>query len=87
MRKATLVIVLALALTGCTLFKKVARTAVDVASVLLCEEVAAAQPEESLDGLTPAQWCEIGKNLRPFADEVLAAKQAASSAHGFGRAD
>lgn len=60
---------------GCAAWKPVARTVTDLASVV-CEGLAA-ENQEQLQGLSPADWCAIQRNLDPFIDAVLAAKQKA----------
>lgn len=72
-------------LGGCAWFnetaKPVLRTIVEVARHL-CLLTAEEQDAAARDGLTPAQFCEAEENLRPFIDEVLAAKQRASGKAG-----
>ena len=85
MRNYTLIFaVIILALNGCAAFKNVARVVNDVAHDL-CMVVAAEQDAEELDGLSPRAWCAIHKNLKPFIDSVLAAKEEAAEKSGFGQ--
>lgn len=59
---------------GCAAFKKVARTANDIAT-MLCEMTAAEYTLQSRDGLSPKQWCEIKEHLDPFLDYILSTPQ------------
>lgn len=70
----TIILIISLLFSGCAAFKQVARTVNDVASVL-CEVVAADYTSAQRDGLSPAEWCAIKKNLDPFLDYVLTAQQ------------
>ena len=74
-----------LLLGGCAWFnenaKPVLRTVAEIARHL-CLLTAEEQDAAARDGLTPAQFCEAEENLRPFVDEVLAAKQRASGKSG-----
>ena len=70
-------------IVGCAALKQVGRTANDAAKIL-CELTASEQPEE-LDKLTPEEWCSIHKNLSPFLDEILSAKQRSEDRLGFSR--
>lgn len=64
-----------LALTiGCATLGKVVRS-IDVIARDLCEIWASEQPRDKL-GLSPADYCAIAENVRPFADAALAAKHA-----------
>ena len=69
-------------LTGCAAFKSNIKTIDNIASDL-CLFAASEQPQEQLNGLSPADFCAVKKHLQPFIDEALAAKMAASSASGF----
>jgi hypothetical protein len=60
---------------GCAAIKPVARTVADLAS-MVCEGLAA-ENRDQLQGLSPEDWCSIQRNLDPFLDAVLAAKQKA----------
>jgi hypothetical protein len=71
------------ALVGCATLKDIGRTANDAARIL-CELVASEQ-KESLNGLSPKEWCDIQKNLDPFISEVLSAKQRSEDKLGFSR--
>lgn len=70
------------ALTGCAAFKSNIKTIDNIASDL-CLFAASDQPEEQLNGLSPADFCAVKKHLQPFIDEALAAKMAAANASGF----
>lgn len=72
---ALLVIGFVVAQIGCAAFKPVARTVADLASVV-CEGLAA-ENQAQLQGLSPEDWCAIQRNLDPFIDAVLAARQKA----------
>lgn len=61
--------------------KPIVRTVVEVARHL-CLLTAEEQDGAALDGMTPADFCAAEENLRPFIDEVLAAKQRASGKAG-----
>lgn len=61
--------------------KPIVRTVVEVARHL-CLLTAEEQDRAALDGMTPADFCAAEENLRPFIDEVLAAKQRASGKAG-----
>ena len=70
---------------GCATFKKVVRSVVSVATDLCW--VVAAENTDKLGGMTPAAWCAIADNIEPFIQEVLAAKDAASSTTGLDAGD
>ena len=69
-------------LTGCAALKSNIKTIDDIASDL-CMFAASEQPQEQLNGLSPADFCAVKKYLQPFIDEALAAKMAAANASGF----
>lgn len=73
MRTAILALLLC-ALCACATLGKVVRT-IDVIARDLCEIWASEQPRDKL-GLSPAEFCAIAENVRPFADAALAAKHA-----------
>lgn len=79
-RKIAVVFSLVL-LLGCAEALPIIRTIVDVARIL-CEQTAAEQPPEQLSGQTAAAWCADPDNLRPFEEETLRAKRAASASAG-----
>jgi hypothetical protein len=54
--------------------KPIARTIADAAR-LLCELGVAEEPPETLQGLSPAAFCAVEDNVRPFVDAALAAQQ------------
>lgn len=70
---ALLVVGFVVAQVACAAIKPVVRTLADVAS-LACEELAA-QNVDQLKGLSAKDWCAIERNLEPFVDALLAAKQ------------
>ncbi len=78
-------LVIALGLGGCAFWnetaKPVLRTIFDFAHGL-CLLSASEQDATSRDGLTPDQFCAIEANVRPFVEQVLRAKQAASAKAG-----
>lgn len=89
MSRSILAAFLVLFLCGCGWLVPTVRTAADIVRCL-CELVATEQLQASpdaLDGLDAEEWCEKEENRRPFAEEVAAAKQAASQRAGFGRGD
>jgi hypothetical protein len=63
-------------ISGCALFKSTARTAND-AGLILCQLFAAEHKEEV--GMSPGDWCAIHRNLQPFIEEALSAKQKAGA--------
>jgi hypothetical protein len=69
----------------CAAAKGVARTVNDAARIL-CELVAAEQPQDELAGLSPGEWCAIKKNLDPFIEEALKAQKAGAHRAGLRRA-
>lgn len=78
---ATALMVAALcAIPGCGVFKQTGRTLNDAASILcgLFAAEAAETDPAMLDGLSTADYCAIHDNLKPFIDEALSAKAAAS---------
>lgn len=79
-RANAFVLACALATSACSYWKPVTRTAADAAHIL-CELWASEQPREQL-GLSPADFCAVERNLRPFIDAALSAKQSAGMAVG-----
>jgi len=61
-------------LASCAAMLPVIRGIVDIAT-LLCENSMSEQPKAVLGGKTVKQFCRIEKNLKPFIDETLKAKQ------------
>lgn len=70
-------LIFALLLGGCSVFKAAGRTIND-AGAILCNLFATNADPAVLDGLTPEVWCGIHENLKPFIDEALAAQKAAA---------
>lgn len=68
---------------ACGTLKDIGRTVNDAATIL-CELVAT-DNKDQLDGLSPAEWCAIQKNIAPFIDEILSAKQSASKKSGLNK--
>jgi hypothetical protein len=83
MKKTTITraLVLVLLLTGCSVFKKTLHTAADAARIL-CELWATDEGGQDKLGMTPADFCAIADNVRPFIDAALAAQRNAGSAVG-----
>ena len=73
MRNLTIVLVLALLVSSCGL-KPMARTAKD-AAFMLCELVGAEQAvDDKIDGVSVGEWCDRAEVIKPFLDDILAAK-------------
>lgn len=83
MKNAWLIAGLLLALAGCGFLKQTVRTVHDLA-VLACE-LFAADHEDELAGLSPAEFCAVEENLRPFIEQITAAQQTAGAEVGLGR--
>lgn len=85
MKKIIVITVIACGLfAGCAFIRAGAKTINDIASVL-CEVVAVEQTPQDLDGMSAAEWCAVKKNLDPFLNVVLAAKQEATDKAGFAK--
>jgi hypothetical protein len=76
MKQYILVLVL-LAMSGCSMFKTITRTISDVAGDVCV--MFAMDNTEQLAGMSPAEWCDIHENLAPFIEQITAAQQTAGS--------
>ena len=67
-------------LSGCAFWQKAAPVIKTIAEIALDQCVATASAnEDSLGGMTAAEWCDVGKNFTPF---LQAQEQAQLSATG-----
>lgn len=66
--------------TGCTLVRPVVRTVNDIARDLCTLTVM--EQTDQIQGLTPAEFCEMRDNVAPFIDEIMAAKRTAGGELG-----
>lgn len=65
-------------LPGCAIARAGGKALSTIADVL-CQRAAAKRCKE-LDGMTPAQWCKLKKNIDPILDIVLGAAADAEGA-------
>lgn len=75
------VALIVLNLSGCAWWqskgKDIARTIVDVGGELC--ELFGQENEAELEGLSPAEFCAIADNVKPFIDAALSAQQTAGA--------
>ena len=81
MRLHVAIIVVLLLVCSCAWFQRALHTAADAARVL-CELWAEEQGGERVLKLSPADFCAVADNVRPFLDATLAAKQQAGQTVG-----
>lgn len=81
MQSLALIVALSLGLSACAAIKPIVRTVADIAHEL-CLLTAAEQGALARDGLTVEQFCAVETNVRPFVEQILAAKQAAAAKAG-----
>jgi hypothetical protein len=74
MKARFVVLVAVFALSGCALFKGVLHTTTDIADAL-CQSWATDNKAELK--LSPDEFCAIEENVKPFIDQILAAKRTA----------
>ncbi len=79
MRNLITTIALALCFSGCAAVKPIARTVNDIAHEA-CELFAAEQGDRL--GMSPAEFCAVHENLKPWIDQLLEAKRLAAQRVG-----
>ena len=83
MKSFVVAVAIVLGCSGCSMFKPVARTIVDIARCL-CEKVMSENPGE-LANLSVEEYCEKEELLQPFVDEMLRAERFATARMSSGK--